>query len=173
MVLSLNQYSISHPDSACCQFVQGVFDRLFSDCRIVQFAGCCERSRTVWCSWLQGGIELSSSLRRAKPNVDDHEPWCVTSARCSLQFGNILRRAEAAALVKSGPVVVFGEMVAVLWAQKKYDAAIRLEELWNELSLACSFYLCCAYPASGFGGTLKGEPCATICAQHSEVVSAF
>lgn len=93
--------------------------------------------------------------------------------RFLLQFGNIVRRAEAAALAKSRPVVVFGEMVAVLWAQKKYDAAIRLEELWNELSLTCSFYLCCAYPANGFGGTLKGEPYATICAQHSEVVSAF
>ena len=89
------------------------------------------------------------------------------------QFGNIVRRAEAASLVKSRPVVVFGEMVAVLWAQKKYDAAIRLEELWNELSLTCSFYLCCAYPASGFGGTPRGEPYATICARHSEVVSAF
>ena len=47
-------------------------------------------------------------------------------------------------------VVVLGEMVAVLWAQQKYDAAIRLEELWNELALTCSFYLCCAYPANAF-----------------------
>jgi DNA-binding NarL/FixJ family response regulator len=93
--------------------------------------------------------------------------------RFLLQFGNIVRRAEAASLVKSRPVVVFGEMVAVLWAQKKYDAAIRLEELWNELSLTCSFYLCCAYPASGFGGTPRGGPYAAICARHSEVVSAF
>ena len=93
--------------------------------------------------------------------------------RFLLQFGNIVRRAEAAALVKGRPVVVFGEMVAVLWARKKYDAAIRLEELWNELSRTCLFYLCCAYPASGFGGTMKGEPYATICNQHSEVVSAF
>ena len=47
-------------------------------------------------------------------------------------------------------VVVLGEMVAVLWAQKKYEAAIRLEDLWNELALTSSFCLCCAYPANAF-----------------------
>jgi hypothetical protein len=128
---------------------------------------------------LYGARGYKRELNCGHPCDEQSRTWMitslgvVTSARCSLQFGNILRRAEAAALVKSRPVVVFGEMVAVLWAQKKYDAAIRLEELWNELSLTCSFYLCCAYLASGFGGTLKGEPCATICAQHSEVVFAF
>ena len=70
-------------------------------------------------------------------------------------------------------VIVFGEMVAVLWAQKKYEAAIRLEELWNELALTCSFYLCCAYPASAFQERLIGGPYARICAQHSDVVSGF
>jgi hypothetical protein len=45
-----------------------------------------------------------------------------------LQFGNILRTLQAAAVAKRRKVVVFGEMVAVLWAQKKYEAAIRLEE---------------------------------------------
>jgi hypothetical protein len=38
------------------------------------------------------------------------------------------------------PVVVFGGMVGMLGAQKKYDAAIRLEQLWNELALTCSFF---------------------------------
>ena len=87
-------------------------------------------------------------------------------------FGTRIRGAGAAA-VKNRQVVVFGEMVAVLWAQKKYDAAIRLEELWNELALTYSFYLCCAYPASEFQGTSKGERYAAICAQHSDVVSGF
>jgi DNA-binding response OmpR family regulator len=88
-------------------------------------------------------------------------------------FGNILRKAGMTAFAKNRRVLVFGEMVAVLWARKGYDAAIRLEELWNELALTCSFYLCCAYPASGFPGALKGEPYARICAQHADVVSAF
>ena len=70
-------------------------------------------------------------------------------------------------------VVVFGEMVAELWAQKKHDAAIRLEELWNELALTCSFYLCCAYPAKVFRNGSTLVPYTEICAQHSQVVSSF
>jgi DNA-binding NarL/FixJ family response regulator len=89
------------------------------------------------------------------------------------RVGRVIRMAENAALAKNKPVVVFGEMVAVLWAQGKYQAAIRLEELWNELILAHSFYLCCAYPASGFAGQLSDESQATVRACHSHVVSTF
>jgi hypothetical protein len=88
------------------------------------------------------------------------------------RLGDTVGRAEAAA-VKNRRVVVFGEMVAVLWAQRKYEAAIRLEELWNELALTHCFYLCCAYPASVLQEELKGERYATICARHARVVSAF
>ena len=91
--------------------------------------------------------------------------------RFLVRLGDTVRRAEAS-VVKNGRVVVFGEMVAVLWAQGKYEAAIRLEELWNELAQTHSFYLCCAYPASEFQ-ELKGEPYAMICAEHTQVVSAF
>jgi DNA-binding NarL/FixJ family response regulator len=101
------------------------------------------------------------------------EPGGPSRERFLLQFGNMLRTLQAATMAKRSGVVVFGEMVAVLWAQKKYDAAIRMEELWNELALTCSFYLCCAYPANAFreGSTLI--PYAEICAQHSNVLSAF
>jgi hypothetical protein len=40
---------------------------------------------------------------------------------------------------------VFGEMVDVLWRDGKRDAAIRLEELWNELQSRHDFNLLCAY----------------------------
>jgi hypothetical protein len=91
--------------------------------------------------------------------------------RFLFQFGDRLRRLEDAAVAKNKRVVVFGEMVAVLWAEKRHDDAIRLEELWNELAQARSFYLCCAYPLSAFQDK-KDAHYATICAQHSEVVSA-
>ena len=90
--------------------------------------------------------------------------------RFLLQFGNVLRKVQAAAVAKHSPVVVFGEMVAVLWEQKKYEAAIQLEQLWNELATTCSFYLCCAYPARAFRESLTDGTYAKICAQHSGVV---
>ena len=93
--------------------------------------------------------------------------------RFLFQFGNVVRNTAAAAVHNNRPVVVFGEMVAELWARTEYENAIRLEQLWNELALTHSFYLCCAYPVSGFQGGLKGEPYSRVCAEHSEVVPAF
>ena len=47
---------------------------------------------------------------------------------------------------QSGPVRIFGEMVAVLWARGYTWAALRLEALWNKLLEEHSFALLCAYP---------------------------
>jgi len=55
-------------------------------------------------------------------------------------------------------VRAFGEMVALLWAEGNHAAAIRLEELWNDLQQAHSFSLFCAYPMNGLGGERFIEP---------------
>lgn len=45
------------------------------------------------------------------------------------------------------PIVrAFGEMVAVLWAEGQQDAAMELEELWNEMLGHHPFSLMCGYP---------------------------
>jgi len=49
---------------------------------------------------------------------------------------------------QSGPIRIFGEMVAVLWARRYTWAALRLEALWNKLVEEHSFALLCAYPMS-------------------------
>ena len=93
--------------------------------------------------------------------------------RFLLEFEKVIRTTKATALLNNAPLVAFGEMVAVLWEQKKYQAAVRLEQLWNELALTHSFYLCCAYPASAFQGQVERDHYAAICSEHTEVVSAF
>lgn len=90
-----------------------------------------------------------------------------------LQFWQIIRRAQGAAVSKDIPVVIFGEMVVVLWAQRKYDAAMELEQLANELASAHGVYICCPYPASEFQDDSVGAQYAAICAEHSQVVPAF
>lgn len=92
--------------------------------------------------------------------------------RFQWEIGSVLRKAELAAEVKHKRVVVFGEMVAVLWRQNKQDAAIRLEQLWNELARTHFFHLHCAYPAKWFKGKNGGAPYATICGEHSVVIPA-
>ena len=67
-------------------------------------------------------------------------------------------------------VAAFGEMVALLWAEGKPEAAIRLEELWNDLARTHSFSLRCAYPMSGFCREEHGDLLLKICDQHSNVI---
>jgi CheY-like chemotaxis protein len=83
-------------------------------------------------------------------------------------FGPLIHTAQIAAEVQNNSVLVFGEMVAILWAEGRMDAAIELERLWNELAQTHLFRLRCAYPM----GQGKGEPYASICAEHSVILPA-
>jgi CheY-like chemotaxis protein len=84
-------------------------------------------------------------------------------------IGPLIRSAETAAEVMGKKVIVFGEMVAVLCAECRMEAAFELERLWNELGETHLFYLRCAYPMTE---ELQGKPRATICAEHSAVLPA-
>ena len=67
-------------------------------------------------------------------------------------------------------VRVFGEMVALLWERGAAAAAIRLEELWNELATRYDFALLCAYPVAFLDdGDLAAA--ASVCGQHSHLVA--
>jgi hypothetical protein len=69
-------------------------------------------------------------------------------------------------------VRVYGEMVDVLWQRGERDAAIRLEEFWNELAKLQTFSLFCAYrmdnlDASAYGGALE-----CVCHVHTHLIPA-
>ncbi len=68
------------------------------------------------------------------------------------RFGDIVGSLIRQARGESGArqVRVFGEMVALLWAEGDRNGALVLEELWNDLTRRMSFPLLCAYPASFF-----------------------
>ncbi len=66
----------------------------------------------------------------------------------------------------------FGEMVALLWAEGNHSAAIRLEQLWNDLQKTHSFSLFCAYPMNGLGGEQFGGLHDSVCSVHSRVIPA-
>lgn len=67
------------------------------------------------------------------------------------------------------PVRIYGEMVAVLWAQGKHRAAVRLEELWNRLGQQMEFSLLCGYPASTVTDPEVASALAQVCECHSQV----
>jgi signal transduction histidine kinase len=67
-------------------------------------------------------------------------------------------------------VRAYGEMVNVLWREGHGEAAIALEELWNELAETESLSLLCAYGMSGFEGLNEAAGFDRVCALHSHVV---
>jgi PAS domain S-box-containing protein len=87
-------------------------------------------------------------------------------------FTAIIGNTIASAAHGRRRVRIFGEMVALLWAEGNRAAAIHLEELWNDLTSIHSFSLFCAYPMQGFGGEGYQEEFTEICQQHSQVIPA-
>ena len=85
-------------------------------------------------------------------------------------IGGVLTRARSAVDHKEASIAVFGELVALLWAEGKPLEAIRVEQLWNDLAKMHSFALLCAYPISGFSNERDIVPFLQICGQHSGVV---
>ncbi|MEP6625906.1 MAG: MEDS domain-containing protein [Acidimicrobiia bacterium] len=70
-----------------------------------------------------------------------------------------------------GPVRVFGEMVALLWASGQVTEAIEVESLWNDLASRLDFELFCAYPVSiieGAGSLANGK---RVCDQHARTIA--
>jgi signal transduction histidine kinase len=85
-------------------------------------------------------------------------------------LGGVMDRAAAAAGGSDAPISAFGEMVALLWAQGNAEAAIQVEQLWNELAQNYSLSLRCAYPMDGFDREYHSDAFLKICTQHSHVV---
>jgi len=85
-------------------------------------------------------------------------------------IGSILGPAAATAGGKHPYIAAFGEMVALLWEQGNPEAAIRLEQLWNNLLRIYPMSLRCAYPMSAFRRGEHGDAFVKICGEHSHVI---
>lgn len=94
------------------------------------------------------------------------------AARFSAFLGELLQRAKCNSGADQIPIAAFGEMVAVLWAEGKREAAVQLGELWNDLLRQHPFSLLCAYPLSHFSCTEDSELFSRICSQPSSLVPA-
>ena len=70
---------------------------------------------------------------------------------------------------KDCTIRAYGEMVDVLWQDGLTAAAIRLEMLWNQLSMTHDFSLLCGYAMGSF---YKDAGMRDICSHHSHVIAA-
>jgi len=68
-------------------------------------------------------------------------------------------------------ICAYGEMVGVLWEAGQHDAAILLEEYWNELLHGSGITLFCGYPIDVFGKEFRSERLQQIRCAHTHLVS--
>ena len=80
----------------------------------------------------------------------------------------LLRRAAEA----GQPVLVFGEMVSLLWDAGLINAAIEVEVMWNELGDQHRFSLLCAYPARPITCSHYLDALTEVCRTHTEVTGS-
>lgn len=129
-----------------------------------------------------------NSLERALADAG----WDVAAARASGQYVAIdaaetlarlmvegapdrdaFRRVVTPLVAGPGPargVRIYGEMVALLWAEGDVLGALALEELWHELIAIHAFALLCGYPAEAFAGEEGPELLRQVCGAHETVV---
>jgi hypothetical protein len=86
-------------------------------------------------------------------------------------FAAVIGDRIGRALAPGRPVRVYGEMVALLWAEGNCSGAISLEALWNELGDRQQFALYCAYPVSAMADASVLRAAKDVCDHHTSVVS--
>jgi DNA-binding NarL/FixJ family response regulator len=99
--------------------------------------------------------------------VNDMPDW----ARFLEVVGGLVSGAAKAGKGEHSRVAMWGECGPLLWAEGKVDAAIRLEQLLNQLATIYEFDLLCAYALSSFHGEDDERVFQSICAEHSAVHS--
>ncbi len=120
---------------------------------------------------LYTGLEAGAMLPQF---VDDGVP---DGARFERVIGDVIRAAGAG---HAGRVFVFGEMTAILHAcnrsapvtDLRHDAALRVENYFNDLQQRYAFDLLCGYPLSAFPCEKDALQFHDICKVHSQVLPA-
>ena len=69
-------------------------------------------------------------------------------------------------------VRAYGEIVDLLWRRGEREAAIRLEEFWNDLAGLQTFSLLCAYYMDNLDQAAYSGPLDCICRVHSHLIAA-
>jgi PAS domain S-box-containing protein len=124
---------------------------------------------------LDVGLAITQGRYVALDALETLNKFMVNDWPDSAWFTEVLGRVfdDAKAAVKGEPrIVAFGEMVALLCADGKSQAAVRVEQLWNEFSKTRAFYLHCAYPMGLFPQAADGTLVQSICDQHQHVSPA-
>ena len=117
--------------------------------------------------------KLTAEGRYQAVRASDILPQLMVGAPDALRFtevvGGLIERANVAAKGEPRRTVVFGELVALLWAEGNYEGAMRRGTV--EPSGKNSFVFSpVGDPMAGFSKNEHTEPFLKICAAHSSVI---
>jgi transcriptional regulator with XRE-family HTH domain len=91
------------------------------------------------------------------------------SARFLKVVGGFIEEAAKRGKTEHRRVAVFGEWVSLLWKQGNVDAAIRLEQLGNQLAITHDIDILCGYEMSSTERGQDDHDFKSICAEHSAI----
>jgi CheY-like chemotaxis protein len=86
--------------------------------------------------------------------------------------GDLIRTAAKAGKSAHPRIAACGECAPLLWAEGKADAAIRVEQLWDQIATTYEVDILCGYALSSFHGEEDEQVFQSICAEHSAVFHA-
>ena len=89
-----------------------------------------------------------------------------TSERFNAVLGPHIKRAAD----EYGSVRAFGEIVSLLWRDGKRQAALRLEELWNDALGYHPLALVCGYNVRSFNDAADADGVIGIISSHTNVI---
>jgi hypothetical protein len=119
------------------------------------------------------GVDLDAAQRDGRYRAMDARSllsrFMVDGSLDPVRFEDVVGSLIDTASADGSHVAIFGEMVALLWADGDVRSTLALEKMWNELAAGRSFSLLCAYPLQAFDDTAR-DVFRHICAEHRVVI---
>jgi hypothetical protein len=119
---------------------------------------------------------LAAAGPRGRLEVRDAEATLARFMEDGMPQWNVFREVIGGLIAElrlQHPTVrAYGEMVDVLWQRGQREAAIRLEEYWNELGGLQTFSLLCAYRMNPLELETYGGALQSVCRMHTDLIPA-
>jgi len=123
------------------------------------------------------GLDIGAAIEQGRyislDAADTLSTFMVNDQPDPVRFLKVTRdlvlAAAKAAKGERPRVAACGECAPLLWAQGNAEAAIRVEDLWNEIAKTYYVDILCGYPLGSFHSEQDSHIFQRICAEHSAV----
>lgn len=124
----------------------------------------------------RNGLDAAKAVSRGQLKFFDAEETLAEFMRDGMpdwnSFHAVVGGVIAELRLHYRSVRAYGEMVDILWQNGERDAAMRLEEFWNELGKLQTFSLFCAYFMDNLDAGSYGGPLECVCKVHTHLIPA-